>query len=187
MVESSEWIRDVITTWKELSRRPERERRGWPVITFLVWAVIYLILEAVPLPFAELYPIRPVFLLIPVYYWARRDPDALSPLLVLAVGLLRDLIVGLPLGASAACLLICYWGAVRHARMVLGRNFVNVWIRFSLISVVAYASVWGSIWVVSLKLPDPLSSVVSLITLVTLYPIAVILFEITHSGSKNSS
>ena len=180
-MESNEWIRGSLKNWKDNAPLPLGGFVLRSMLIFIFWCLAYLLLETVPLPTQDLYPIRPVLMLIPIYYWTFHRPEHVSPLLIVAAGLVRDIVVGTLLGVSPACFSRLLLGRILHSRVVLGRNFVNIWVRFSLTSLVAYGVIWAALWIGGSPAPAGHSDCCIHVVLTATYPVATLLFDLVHA------
>ena len=76
----------------------------------------------------------PALPLIAVFYWTLYRPDLMPPVAAFVIGLLQDILGGLPLGVSA-CVLVGVHAAVNtQRRFFIGKSFAVVWLGFALVS-----------------------------------------------------
>lgn len=81
------------------------------------------------LPYAG--QVRPLFLLMAIYYWAIFRPTLIPPVMAFMWGLLLDLLSGAPVGLNALIFLIVQW-VVRDQRLYLmGQSYVTLWLGFA--------------------------------------------------------
>ncbi|PKU24626.1 rod shape-determining protein MreD [Telmatospirillum siberiense] len=108
-----------------------------------VGSVLLLILiNALPtrLPgFAAVVPLLP---LIGIYYWSIYRPDLMPPALAFGLGLLNDVIAGLPLGVSSLIYLLAQGMTASQRRFFHGKPFRIAWWGFGLVSACALALQW---------------------------------------------
>lgn len=83
-----------------------------------------------PLPY--LGSVAPPLALMAVYYWSLHRPDLLRPGLAFAVGLLHDVLQGLPLGLSAVLFVAANHIVYRQRRFVIGHSFLMMWTGFAI-------------------------------------------------------
>jgi len=113
-------------------------RHQFPVaLTFLM-----LLIGLLPLPIAGYSMAGPALVLISVYYWSVLRPDLMPLYAVFLIGLLRDLLLGMPLGATALVLLLVQAVVIGQRRFILGRPFWIFWLGFALTAPVALGVTW---------------------------------------------
>jgi rod shape-determining protein MreD len=136
-----------------------------------VTLTVFLVLASVlPLRLPEAAPVKAVLPLLAVYYWAVQRPDLLPLAAVFLVGLLQDILAGLPLGLSATVLLVVHGVVVRQRRFLVGRSFAVVWWGLMIAGIGALALEWalGSAFLGVAVDPAPLAFQYAL--LLALYP-----------------
>ena len=116
---------------------PSRAHRVLYSVLPFVTALGFMLLGILLTPPA-LRVITPPLLLPALYFWAVRDPHAVSPLLVFALGILCDIIMGLPLGAMPLTALFLVWLARRDEHLDR-RGFKGIWLRFCGYGILAMA------------------------------------------------
>ncbi|MBI3708032.1 MAG: rod shape-determining protein MreD [Proteobacteria bacterium] len=94
-----------------------------------------VLLKFVPLPVPDYGLIAPDFVLMAVFYWTVHRADLMRPAVVFVVGLLDDILSGVPLGLSALTLLLVHWTIVSQHRAFRSRSFAIIWCGFALIAV----------------------------------------------------
>lgn len=105
--------------------------------------MLLILINAVPtrLPgFAAVVPLLP---LIGVYYWSIYRPDLLPPAMAFVLGLLNDIIAGVPLGVSALVYLLVQGLTSSQRRFFHGKPFRIAWWGFGLVSAGAFALQWS--------------------------------------------
>lgn len=128
--------------------------RGHPHLRSAVaWGAIVLlaIAEMAPLPWAG--APRPPFLLAAVYYAAIYRPGLAPFWAVFVLGVVRDALLGLPIGAGAAALIAVRWAAAHLRRFLAGQDFVALWAGFVLAALGAQAATWSVAALLSPGLP----------------------------------
>lgn len=102
-----------------------------------------LLLTAVPTHMPGLAGIAPMLPLMGVYYWSIYRPDLLPAWVAFVIGLLCDIMGGLPLGVNALVLLVVHGLSAGQRRFFLGKSFTVAWWAFSLLA----AGVAGATWI----------------------------------------
>lgn len=76
--------------------------------------------------------IRPYFILMPFYYFAIYRPTLLPPIFIFGIGLLYDLILGLPIGIHSLFFLTCFLIIKSQRLYFIGQGYHMTWIGFGL-------------------------------------------------------
>ena len=146
-------------------------------VTFLL-----VLINTVPTGLPGWSQINPVLPLIAVYHWSVHRPDLLGGTLVLVIGLIHDVLNGLPLGLHALVFLTVHGIVVFKRRYLVGKSFPLQWTGFVIAALGAAALSWilGSIHAFHLIGPDPL--VYQYLVTIGLYPaVAWFLIRWQHS------
>jgi rod shape-determining protein MreD len=88
-----------------------------------------------------------------VAFWSVFRPAAMTPPIVLLLGLLLDLLTLTPLGVSVLVLLAVHGIAIRLRRFLARQSFLMVWLAFCLAGLGAAALFWALQALLSLRLP----------------------------------
>lgn len=72
-----------------------------------------------------------------VYYWSLFQPARMGYGVVMAAGLLQDVVYGFPLGVSVLTLVICRFVVLRLKRLMTSRVFLITWSGFAVLMVLA--------------------------------------------------
>lgn len=157
-------------------RAPLERHSTWPtIVAMIVTLAASLLLHAAPtrLPTgADLLPLLP---LITLYIWAVRRPRFVSPLLIFAVGLLQDLLIGGPMGVWALSYLLAF-SLARPREEEGGGEIGPVSVRFAVLATIALVIAWGA---GSLALGQPAGTadlVTEGVLTIILFPIFAFLF-----------
>ncbi|MBY0431525.1 MAG: rod shape-determining protein MreD [Rhodospirillales bacterium] len=84
----------------------------------------------------------PVLTLMSVFYWAIYRPDLMPAYAAFMVGLLYDVISGIPIGVNALVCLLVHGVTVSQRRFFLGNTFVVTWWAFAVIAAGAAIISW---------------------------------------------
>ncbi len=104
--------------------------------------LVLIFLNALPtrLPgFAQVAPLLP---LIGVYYWSIFRPELMPPSVAFGLGLLYDIIGGLPLGVSSLIFLATQGLTASQRRFFHGKPFRIAWWGFGLVGIGAFTLQW---------------------------------------------
>ena len=100
----------------------------------------------IPRSFHKLFP------LISIYHWAVSRPSLLPLWAVFTLGMLYDLLSGVPLGLYILVFLSVYGIVVSQRRFVIGKSFLVYWLGYGTIALGAAVQSWfvASVWYASL-------------------------------------
>ena len=130
-----------------------------------------LIVGVVPLHIPAFQSVAPALPLIAVFYWTLYRPDLMPPVAAFVIGLLQDVLGGLPLGVSA-CVLVGVHAAVNtQRRFFIGKSFTVVWLGFALVAICGLAASWIMTCAYFGAFAAPSSVVFQSLTTVGFYPI----------------
>lgn len=105
-------------------------------------ALIMVLLGVVAWPLPYLGSVMPPLGFIALYYWATHRPDLFPAGAAFTVGLLTDLINGLPLGVSAFLFTVAHHIILRQRRFFAGHSFPMLWSGFALAAGVLTIAQW---------------------------------------------
>lgn len=125
----------AVGIWQKL------DHTGRNLLPFAV-TVLMMLLAMAPTQVPGLSALAPPLTLMAVFYWAIHRPDLLRPIVVFLIGLLQDLLSGLPLGLSALVFTLAYWAVLTQRRFFLGNSFLLLWWGFGMVAFAAAAVQW---------------------------------------------
>lgn len=156
-----------------LSQRLDRIARN--VVPALL-GVLLVLLSTIPFYIPGYAPTAANLVLMAVFYWAVHRPDLLSPFTVFLIGLLQDILVGMPPGMNAFVLLLVRTIAVSQSRVFRGRSFIILWWGFGLVAVASTFVIWLLSVIYALTLIDPLPGLFQAGMTTALFPFLAGLF-----------
>ena len=101
-----------------------------------------VILSHLPMPTVLAQNTMPPFVLSLVFLWAVYRPNWLPVVLVFIVGLLMDVLSGVPLGLNAVLLVAVYWPVAVQRRIFLREPFPFLWLSFAAILTLVELARW---------------------------------------------
>lgn len=104
--------------------------------------LILLMIGLVPTRLPAFAIIAPILPLMGVYYWSIYRPDLMPPSAAFLLGLLHDIIAGMPLGVSALVMLAVQAVTASQRRFFLGNTFFVAWWGFALMALGAMTAIW---------------------------------------------
>jgi rod shape-determining protein MreD len=167
--------------------KEDRWREGsWGVLArygiALGLVFILLLLSAFPFRMGSMGDIRPMLLLILVYHWAVVEPMRLSYFATFAMGLLLDLLCGLPLGMNGMTLVAAQWTAAAQQRFLVSQPFHVIWACFALVAVAAGTLQWCISSLFNVALLPVLPVVAAVVLTVLVFPLMVPLLVWAYKG-----
>ncbi|MEM0988444.1 MAG: rod shape-determining protein MreD [Pseudomonadota bacterium] len=133
--------------------------------------------EAAPLGLSPSASPSPDLLLCIVCYWSARRPDATPLLAVFLLGLARDLVTDMPVGAGALALVIVSEGIKTWRHQLARAGFFAEWLAAALAAFVATALPWLLV-LITLAQPPYLTDVGNqILHTIAAYPIVMLLMR----------
>jgi rod shape-determining protein MreD len=115
-----------------------RARYMMPAVTTMFLAL----LNIVPLGLPGISGVTPLVTMMSVFYWSVYRPDLLPALVVFALGLIQDILLGSPMGLMALTLLAMHGVILTQRQAFLGKPFFVAWIGFAVISAGGFILMW---------------------------------------------
>jgi len=139
-------------------------------------AVLLVMLVTLPVSLTGGVLPAPLLALTAVYFWALVRPDLMPPFVVLAIGLLEDLVSGGPAGVWATGFMAAYALIDRQRENLAGLSGAAAVLGFAAAMALAAAATFVLTWIMYLRQP-PLAPLLlaSVFTVLFYPPIAVIL------------
>lgn len=150
-----------------LSQRLDRLARN---VVPAALGVLLVILSTIPFYIPGYSQTAANFVLMAVFYWAVHRPDLLSPITVFLIGLLQDILVGMPPGMNALILILVRGIAVSQSRVFSSRSFLILWWGFGVVAFATAFVVWGLSALYTLSLIDPLPGIFQAAMTMALFP-----------------
>ncbi len=104
--------------------------------------VLLVFLTHLHLPFPYFAEIAPALPLMGIYYWVVFRPDLMPRVLVFAVGLFQDALIGAPFGLSALVYLLVHAFVLNQRRFLVGKPFWIFWAGFAIVAPIAGMLTW---------------------------------------------
>jgi len=143
----------------------------------LVLGILAIYIEAAPLGLGPDAPPSPDLLLCIVVYWSIRQPDAIPIPVVFALGLMRDLLTDLPVGAGVLALVLISEGFKVWRRQLARSMFLTEWVALAAAALAGTALVWLLV-VVTLAQPPYLTGLLhQCLFTAMIYPVLVVMMR----------
>jgi rod shape-determining protein MreD len=140
------------------------------------------ILSAVPFKIPHFGEIRPLFMLMAVYYWTVVRPAPLPSLFIFITGLFLDLLAAYPLGMNALLLVIAQWVTGVQRKFLMGQSFLVVWAGFFLLAGAAGFVQWAFFSLFSTSLVSATPMLASVVLSAFLFPLMALALYIIHKA-----
>jgi rod shape-determining protein MreD len=98
--------------------------------------------NVVPLGLPGISDVTPLVTMMAVFYWSVYRPDLLPAVVVFALGLVQDMLLGSPMGLMALTLLAMHGVILSQRQAFLGKPFFVAWIGFAVISAGGFILMW---------------------------------------------
>ena len=150
------------------------------LVPYAVLAMIFILsVVSVPYPLAVFF--QAPLLLMAIYYWSVYRPTLLPPWLVFAIGLLLDLITGMPyLGLSAILFLLGRIVVVDQRRFLTGQSFMVIWMGFAALAALFHIFQWSMSCLLSLQWMPVRDFVSSYVLGIVLFPVLYLFLHLSH-------
>lgn len=151
-----------------LLQRLDLQVRGLlPALTTFFLLIVGLIPWHVP----GLAVITPAFPLIAVFFWSIYQPHRLPYWATFLIGVLQDLLLGMPVGQGALGLLLIQGLVVSQRRFFIAKPFLVVWWGFAMVAPLGAAIAWAVASIARDAVIPVLPVVVQTVITVLLYPV----------------
>ena len=130
-----------------------------------------VIFNIIPFHLEGLGRIVPLLPIMAVYHWGIYRSELLPVYAVFAVGILQDILSGVPIGLNALTFVSVYWFVVSQHGFFLGKSFPIVWLGFGLISGIAMIVMWIIMALFFTTLIDAKAALFQYLTTLGFYPL----------------
>lgn len=139
--------------------------------------LLLLLLSLVPIGLSglALFPIE--VCLISIYYWAIFRPSAMPFWFVFLLGVLRDALMGMPLGVASLIFILFRLAVLSQQRSLVKETFWATWVGFGLITIPALLLQWLLVSAFDRALLPVQDVVMQWIVTFGLYPLLHIVFN----------
>lgn len=149
--------------------------------------LVLFILSVMHWPVELLNTTKPAFLLMGLYYWAIYRPTLIPPLIVFAIGLITDMVQGVPVGLNAFIFVLVFWIVRNQRRYLMGQSFPVVWSGFAIVAVSEETLRWTFQTLFESAWPDIIPFVSSGILSIVLFPLISLVLIAVHRALPGAS
>jgi rod shape-determining protein MreD len=141
---------------------------------------LMVVLSVLSLPVPHAGEVRPSLVLMTVYYWAIYRPTLVPPALCFTVGLLLDILSGMPLGLNALTLVAVQWIVRDQRRFLMGQPYMAIWAVFGLVAMLTAGLQWGLYGLLHQAWTPLLPLAASVVFSLLLFPLVTLLLIFVH-------
>lgn len=159
---------------------PERAGSALRLLVPYACMLLFFLLDLLPIHIPSLGEIRPCFSIMAVFYWAIYRPTLIPNWFVFGLGLLLDLLSGMPLGINAFIFLLVYWVISDQRRVFVGQPFATVMIGFTLVFGLSNALRWFLFGLLSGSWPGLVPTAAITLSGLLIFPLVSMLLHAVH-------
>lgn len=145
---------------------------------FFVGLLFVLNIVSLSYPFTG--GIKVPFILMALYYWSIFRPTMIPGWLAFAIGIVLDLLSGLPVGINASIFVVLQWVVSDQRRFLMGQPFIMIWSGFGLVAAISSFLQWFLFGLSTLHWPSIVPVGISFVLGFVLFPVVCLLFHFTH-------
>ena len=161
---------------EEFLRRVEVGLRG--TVPLMVTLTL-VVLCAVPYGIPGLDTVMPLFPLLSVYFWSVHRPNLTPVLGHFVIGLFQDVLIGTPLGLSAAMFVGIHAAVHYQRRFFHGKTFLVLWSSFALLMTIIVLLSYVVVALYNLSFVPIFPVLLQLSLTIAFYPLLTRLFQWT--------
>lgn len=122
--------------------------------------------------------IAPMYSLVAVYFWTLYRPEQFGYILAFSIGMLEDVLTGMPIGITALTLLLAQWLVFNQQMFFHGKSFIITWYAFFIVCAGAFFIKWFFInFIQGSGFSGDGNIVVSYLMTIVVYPVIAWLFS----------
>lgn len=154
---------------------------GWAMRLLLAQGtiIVFLMLNVVSFSMPHAGDFKPFFLLMAVYYWAIYRPTLMPVFYTFILGLVMDLISGLPVGLTALIMVALQTMVQKSRLFLMGQPYTTVWIGFSVVAIAHCACLWLVLSLLHGFMPFTPTLVAAILSIL-LFPVASLILLGVH-------
>ncbi|RCK43136.1 cell shape-determining protein MreD [Thalassospira profundimaris] len=103
---------------------------------------VLLLVGLLPYSIPKLADVTPALTLMAVFFWAVNRPDLMTGFAAFMLGLIQDLLTGLPLGVSSLVFLLVQAASANQGRFFHNKAFTVMWWGFAIVAGPAFLLQW---------------------------------------------
>lgn len=110
--------------------------------------VLFWIMDMISLGIPEFQTIKPAFILVIIFYWSIYRPTLMPSWLVFVMGIILDLVTGMPVGLNALVLVMVQRIMIDQRLTFMGQPFSTVFFGYISVAAIFYGVQWSIFGVV---------------------------------------
>lgn len=156
-------------------------------MAYLLLAFLFLLnLTAIPVPHAGL--IKPHLVLMAIYYWAIFRPTLVPTWLCFVVGLLLDILSGMPPGLQAFILVLAQSLVRDQRKFLMAQPYISIWAIFGVVAAMAASVQWALFGLANeMQWSAPMPVAITVLVSLCLFPVVTMALIATHRFLSPSS
>lgn len=136
------------------------------------WLTFFLaLLSVVPMRIDGFATVTPSLVSISVFYWSLHRPYLLPAPVVFLVGIISDILTGVPMGLSSLMLLFIHGVAISQRLVFVGRAFILTWWGYFLIATAVALLSWIIACLYSLSILPIAPILIQLLLSILVFPV----------------
>jgi rod shape-determining protein MreD len=145
-----------------------------------LFLVLLVVLSVIKLPVPQIGEVKPYLVLMAIYYWSIYRPTLIPPLSCFLIGLIIDILSGVPLGLNAFILVGTHWIVRDQRRFLTGQPYITIWAGFGLVAIASCAWQWGLIGLIKLNWGSAVPGLITVVLSLFMFPFITLLLNLTH-------
>ncbi len=149
----------------------QRLDAGIRAATPMISALILVIFEVCKWPIPYLGTIMPPLAFIALFYWSAHRPDLFSPAVSFGIGILNDIVNGLPIGISALLFTVAHLFIWKQRSLFAGHSFLLLWLGFAISAVFLMLAQWALMGIVVWRVVPIFPIAIQTVLAIVLFPL----------------
>lgn len=159
---------------------PEKLEKTIRFATAYALICILWIIDMISIGFTDFQNIKPFLTLMVIFYWSIYRPKLIPSWFVFVIGVIFDLVTGMPVGLTA-CLLVIIQRILIDQRLTLtGQPFTTVMFGYTSVSAIFYILQWLVFGVLNNAYIDIEYVVGRILVSIIFFPLFYLLLNLTH-------
>ena len=119
--------------------------------------LLLILISITPFYVPEHINVIPLFALASIFHWAVYKPELLPPYAVFFIGLLQDMLQGMPAGVNTIVFLLVYGLVTSQNRFFFKKSFLVIWSGCGIILAASIILIWLLMCALNTTFIDPLA------------------------------
>ncbi len=145
-------------------------------------SLLLVFISVIPFRLPGFDVVTPSFLAISVFYWTIHRPYLMPAIVVFFLGLIQDMITGMPFGLTSLMMLAVYAISLTQRQVFVGKPFIQLWWGFMLVNFGISLLTWLVACIYSLALIPILPVMVQSGLTILMFPLLAWVFALVQSS-----